>query len=96
MCPGLQLLVLGKREMFCGVASGNNLLKFKRKNKFKMFKKAVSKIFIVTLHQKTIKHLQEVDSVVNSLGAEVFFWHFQIIFLDFGLLWSRISTPAEV
>lgn len=95
MCRGLQLLVLDKKKMFCGVASGDNLLKFKRKNKFKMFKKAVSKIFIVTLHKKTIKHLQEVDSVVNSLGAEVFL-AFQIIFPDFGLLWSKISTPAEV
>lgn len=58
MCLGLQLLVL---------APGNHLLKFKSKNKLKRFKKKVSKIFIVTLLQKTIKHLQEVDSVVNSL-----------------------------
>lgn len=45
---------------------------FERKNKFKRFKKAVSTIFIVALHQMTIKHLQEVDNVVNCPGAEVF------------------------
>lgn len=50
-----------------------------RKNKFKRFEKAVSKIFIVTLHQMTIKHLQEVDGVVNCPGVEVF-WLFKPAF----------------
>ncbi len=61
-----------------------------RKNKFKRFKAAVSKIFIVALHQMTIKHLQEVDSVVDCPGVEVFST-FRLV----GCLEQK-SPPSEV
>lgn len=65
------LLVLGKQNCAVEMPEGIFCSHVERKNKFKRFKAAVSKIFIVAPHQMTIKHLQEADSVVNCPGVEV-------------------------
>lgn len=65
-----------------------------RKNKFKRFKKAVSKIFIVALHQMTIKHLQEADSVVNCPGAEVS-WLSKLSFRLVGCYGAKSPHPVK-
>lgn len=72
MCRGLQLLFLGKKKKKkSGVSSGNNLLKCWKAEQIQEVLKR--QIFIVASHQMTVKHLQEVDSVVNCPGASRFF-----------------------
>ena len=53
VCRGLQLLVLGKKKKICAVELPQGIIcsNVERKNKFKRFKEAVSKIFIVALHK---------------------------------------------
>lgn len=71
MCRALHLLVLGKQIVLWKCLREYFARMLKGRTNSRGFKKAVSKIFIVAPHQATIKHLQDVDSVVNCPGAEV-------------------------
>lgn len=66
-CPGLQLPVLGERRCPMDMPQGIVWSNVERKNKFK----PVSNTSLVTLHQMTIKHLQEADGAVKRAGVEV-------------------------
>lgn len=62
-----------------------------RKNKFKRFEGAVSKIFIVALHQMTMKHLQDAG---NCPGVEVL-WLSELSFRLVGCFGAKSPHPVK-
>lgn len=81
----LQLLVLCKPNCIVRLLQGTISPNVQKKNEVKRFEGAVSKIFIDTLKQMTIKHLQEIAVAVNFPGAEAFFF-FWLIYQPSSLL----------